>query len=146
MRIVYRDIVGAFIFSADNKLLLGKGGVYANAWIVPGGGIEEGETKYDAINREIAEETGIDISKGLAEEVSGAITGESEKTLRDTGEQVLVKMTFYNFTVKLPLSADKIALRTDDDFKEARWVPVAELPKLSLSAPSVTTLKKLGYL
>ena len=146
MRTIYRDIVGAFIFSADNKLLLGKGGVYADCWIVPGGGIEEGETKSDAIKREVSEETGIDISGGVVEQVEGVMTGESEKTLRETGEQVLVKMTFYNFTVKLSLPADKIALRTDDDFNDARWVPVAELPHVQLSPPSVTTLKKLGYL
>lgn len=146
MRTIYRDIVGAFIFSADNKLLLGKAGVYVDSWSVPGGGIEEGETKPDAIKREVSEETGIDISGGEVEQLEDVMTGESEKTLRDTGEHVLVKMTFYNFTVKLPLPADKIALRTDDDFKEARWIPVSELPKLSLSPPSVTTLKKLGYL
>jgi 8-oxo-dGTP pyrophosphatase MutT (NUDIX family) len=146
MRTIYRDIVGAFILSADNRLLLGKGGVYADSWIVPGGGIEKNETKPDAIKREVAEETGIDISEGIFDQVEGAMTGESEKTLRDTGEHVLVKMTFYNFTVKLPMPADKIALRTDDDFKEARWVPIKDLPTISLSPPSITTLQKLGYL
>lgn len=146
MRIVYRDIVGAFIFSADNKLLLGKAGVYADSWVVPGGGIEEGETKPDAVKREVHEETGIDISAGEVVQIEGTMTGESEKTLRDTGERVHVKMTFYNFTVKLPLPADKITLQTDDDFKEPRWVPVKELPNINLSPPSITTLKKLGYL
>lgn len=146
MRTIHRDIVGAFIFSADNKLLLGKSGVYADFWSVPGGGIDEGETKLDALKREVDEETGIDISLGVVEQVEGALTGESEKTLRDTGEHVLVKMTFFNFTVKLPLPADKITLLTEDDFKEAWWAAVSDLPTLSLSPPSITTLKKLGYL
>ena len=63
MRTIHRDIVGGFIFSKDNKLLLGKnrkGGVYEGSFVVPGGGIEEGETKEIALQREMKEETGID--------------------------------------------------------------------------------------
>lgn len=66
MRTIQRDIVGAFIFSSDNKLLLGKsikGGVYPDYWIVPGGGMEPDETKVEAVKRETLEETGIDISE-----------------------------------------------------------------------------------
>jgi len=65
MRTIKRDVVGAFIFSSDNKILLGKsrkGGVYHGTWMVPGGGIEEGETMRDAVIREIREEVGVDIS------------------------------------------------------------------------------------
>ncbi|MBX6334015.1 NUDIX domain-containing protein [Candidatus Saccharibacteria bacterium] len=61
MRTIKRDVVGAFIFSSDNKILLGKsrkGGVYHGTWMVPGGGIEEGETMRDAVIREIREEVG----------------------------------------------------------------------------------------
>ncbi len=146
MRTVRRDIVGAFIFSADDKLLLGKAGVYQDAWVVPGGGIEDGESVRQAVKREVAEETGIDITSGVIKQVEGAITGESEKTLRETGERVLVKMTFYNFTIKLSLPADRIVIKTEDDFKGARWVSIAELPNTTLSPPSVITLQKLGYL
>lgn len=141
-----RDIVGAFIFSADDKLLLGRGGVYAGTWVVPGGGVEKGETKTDALKREITEETGIDISGAIVKQVPGLLTGESEKILRDTGERVKVKMKFYNFTIRLDQRANQIALKTEDDFKDATWVPVAELKTLTLSPPSVTTLQKLGYL
>ena len=54
MRRIHRDIVGGFIFSSDSKLLLGKsrkGGVYAGNWIIPGGGIDEGETQLEALAR-----------------------------------------------------------------------------------------------
>jgi 8-oxo-dGTP diphosphatase len=56
-----RDIVGAFIFSSDKHILLGKsrrGGAYSGRWIVPGGGIEPGESKVAAVIRETQEETG----------------------------------------------------------------------------------------
>lgn len=146
MRAITRDIVGGFIFSSDVKLLLGKGGVYGDAWLVPGGGIEPGESMTAAIKREIFEETGIDISKGKVEQLTDDITGESEKTLRDTGERVLVKMNFFNFIVKLPKTADEINIKAGDDFTDASWFAVEDLPKMELAPPSVTTLQNLGYL
>lgn len=141
-----RDIVGAFIFSADGKLLLGKGGVYGDDWLVPGGGIEEGESKLAAVKREVTEETGIDLAGAHIERIAGALTGESEKMLRDTGERVLVKMRFYNFRIDLPDVAQNITLKTEDDFTQAKWVALGDLSGLKLSPPSITTLRKMGYL
>ena len=50
MNEICRDIVSALIWSKDEKLFLGrkhpeKGGVYADCWHIPGGGIDEGEDK-----------------------------------------------------------------------------------------------------
>lgn len=149
MRTIKRDIVGAFIFSADNKLLLGKslkGGVYSDLWIVPGGGIEDGETKIEALRREILEETGLDINHAKVEIIDGVLTGDSEKNLRDSGERVLVSMTFYNYKVILDKPANEVDLQTDDDFKEAKWFAPSELSKIQMSPPSYATLKKLDSL
>src|SRR5262249_6197136 len=104
MRVIERDIVGAFIFSTDKKLLLGKsydGGVYKDAWIIPGGGVNPGETKLEALKREVLEETGIDLGDAKINEMNIELNGESNKTLRDTGETVHVLMTFFNFIVHL---------------------------------------------
>jgi len=149
MRTIQRDIVGAFIFSKDKKLLLGKsikGGVYANSWIIPGGGIEPGEMHLAALKREVLEETGIDISAAAIEPLEGILTGQSEKTIRKTGERVVVDMRFFNYKVTLAQPSGFITLHTDDDFIQADWFPVNELRNLDLSPPSVTTLKKLGLL
>jgi 8-oxo-dGTP pyrophosphatase MutT (NUDIX family) len=149
MRTIQRDIVGAFIFSKDNKLLLGQsheGGVYAGAWIIPGGGIDPDETKEDAVKREVLEETGIDISVAAIKLLDLNFRGESEKNLRGTGERVRVQMNFFNFTVHLNEIAEDVGLKTEDDFINARWVPTSELATITLSPPTITTLKKLGYL
>ena len=48
-------------FTADNKILLIKGKTLYNGepfWCVPGGGVEEGESLYAAVERELTEETG----------------------------------------------------------------------------------------
>lgn len=146
MRTIQRDIVGAFIFSSDNKLLLGKAGVYQNHWVVPGGGVDEGETKLEAVKRETIEETGIDITDAVIHKIDGVHSEQSEKILRDTGERVFVKMTFYNFKVSLSQPADQISVNPEDDFTDAQWFSISKLKSMKLSPPTIVTLQKLGYL
>jgi 8-oxo-dGTP pyrophosphatase MutT (NUDIX family) len=141
-----RSVRDAIIFSKDGKLLLGKGGVYGDAWLIPGGGIDEDESKLDALKREIREETGIDLADDAIEKIDISLTGQSEKTLRDTGERVLVEMTFYNYKVELPQNAVDISLKTEDDFMDAGWYSADEIKNMKLSPPSIATLKHLGYL
>lgn len=149
MRTIERDIVGAFIFSADGKVLLGhnkKGGVYTDQLIVPGGGIEENESKQAALQRETYEETGIDTTQAVVTEIAGDSSGESTKTLRDTGEQVLVKMHFYDFMVQLPQLANDIALKFEDDYAEATWYTAHELTDAVIGPATKATLQKLNFI
>lgn len=144
MRTIKRDIVGALIFSNDKHVLLGKnnkGGVYDDLWVIPGGGIDEGETKEQAVKREILEEVGIDISSAQIYLIPETQTGITEKTLRGTGERVLVDMTFYNFKVDIDLPANKIDIKLEDDFGYAEWVPFDDLTGKTYS-PSVEQLLK----
>jgi len=149
MRTIKRDIVGAFIFSRDGLLLMGKshgGSIYAGRWIVPGGGVDAGETKLQALLREILEETGLDISGSDVQQIDYVFSGKAEKVLRDNGERVMADMTFYNFTVRLDQLAAEISLTTEDDFVDPKWFALSELPLLPMSPASVKTLKKLGHL
>jgi 8-oxo-dGTP pyrophosphatase MutT (NUDIX family) len=85
-----------------------KGGVYCDCWHIPGGGIEPGENKEEALKREAKEETGIDISPYRVVLVDDAGKGESKKTL-PTGEEVLYKMYFYVYRVDInDKSSDEI--------------------------------------
>lgn len=149
MRTIERDIVGAFIFSKDGKILLGQsisGGVYEDQWVVPGGGIEPGETKLEAVIRETKEEVGIDISGAEIEEILGTSTGKSEKKLRDTGEQVLVVMEFFDFKVNLPVESTDVQLKFDDDLSKAQWFSSTDLQELQLGVPTQNTLSKIGFI
>ena len=149
MRTIQRDIVGAFIFSNVNQVLLGKngsGGVYQDLWVIPGGGIEKGETKHQAVARETMEEVGLDISNAKVSLIDEVLTGQSEKTLKETGETVLVDMTFYNFKIEFDAPANEITVSLDDDLGEAAWTPFSDLAGKSFSPSVEKVLKYLGCL
>lgn len=149
MRTVKRKIVGAFIFTRDGRMLLGKnrkGGVYEGSWMIPGGGVDVGETEMEALIRETFEETGIDITGQKIEKMQIDFSGESEKTIRDTGERVLVKMDFRNYRVDLDAESTYLRLVAEDDFASPQWVEVGEIGAYNLSSPTRKTLKFLGVL
>lgn len=148
MRTIHRDIVGGFIFSKDGKLLLGKnrkGGVYEGTYVVPGGGVDKGETKESALHREMLEETGIDINNAEVMPLNTA-SGEHEKTLRDTGERVFVKMDFYNFRIDLNENAVDVVIKTEDDWYEPQWFDLKKLKEINLSEPTYNTLVAVGLM
>ncbi len=152
MRTIEREIVSALIFSSDGKLFQAmkdpnKGGVYLDCWHIPGGGIEQGEDPVEALVREVNEELGIDISPFDITLVDDVGRGESEKTLKDTGERVLAKMQFKIYKVVLDKPASDVAITLDpSEFSEYRWSPLPELRDLKLTPPSVSLFTRLGYI
>lgn len=151
MRTIERDIVAALLFSKDGKLLQArqaenKHRFYPGHWGIPGGGVEAGEERRTALNREFLEETGLDISKYEAELIDEA-QGEGEKTLKDTDERVHCKMKFYTYKVIIDdRNADEIAVQLDDEHTEYCWSDISELKDMKLTPPSVALFKRLGYL
>ncbi len=149
MRTIHRDIVGAFIFSSEGKVLLGynkKGGVYQGLLTPPAGGIEENETELDALKREVTEETGIDISGEEINKIEGFSTGESEKVLKDTGELIHVEMKFYDYEVKLSHPSSDVALHFDSDYGKANWYSPKDLNDKPITQTAKITLQKFHFL
>jgi 8-oxo-dGTP pyrophosphatase MutT (NUDIX family) len=145
MKTVNREIVGAFIFSHDGYVLLGMnrpGGVYEGSWTIPGGGVELNESNLVALKREIMEEVGLDISEAKIEKLESKY-GESSAISKETGEKVLIKMSFNDYKVTLPKTASEVIVTSGDDFSLAQWFSAEELKDLSIAAPAKKTLKLL---
>ena len=151
MRTIEREIVSALIFSKDGKFFQGfrdpnSGGIYADCWHLPGGGIEPDETLADGARREAFEETGIDVSGVEAQLIDDMGRGESVKTDKATGEQVLHKMKFNIFTFTLPQNAEDIKVNLSDEFVDYRWTDPVDIKGIKLTPPSVELFTRLGYL
>lgn len=147
MRTIKRDIVGAFVFSNDGKTLLGlhgPGSSYAGLWVVVGGGVDEGESKEEALRREFLEEAGFDLSPYTAKLVGETGPDTREKTLKPTGERVLVDMCFYDFEVHIDKPAAQIPVRPNEEFADLKWIDLAELPRLNVAPITHAEFKKLG--
>jgi len=150
MKTIHRDIVSALIISKDDKLLMGMkdpagGGVYANCWHIPGGGVNAGEEQTAALRRETLEEVGIDISGKAIHLVDDQGSGETEKTLKDTGETVRCHMTFYVYRIYIDKYAKDIPGKPGDDLARLSWVPLDQLHTYKLTPPSTALFARLGY-
>ncbi|HEV7454446.1 MAG TPA: NUDIX hydrolase [Candidatus Saccharimonadales bacterium] len=147
MKTINREIVGAFILSNDQHVLLGKSrksGVYQGVWVVPGG-IEPGETHEEAMKRETWEEVGLDTAPAVVTALlDDVLEGESEKTIQ--GENVLVKMRFHDFLVEFPLPASEIAFDLQEELAEAAWILLDTLSADMLAPGVAYRLRQLGYI
>lgn len=148
MNTIERQIAVAYVVSEDDKLLLGKkapggGGVYPDCLHNPGGGIEEGETGEQAVQRELLEESGIDAARGVLELVDNAGTGTSVKTLT-TGEQVAVNMRFMIYRLTLDIPSSMVKLTETGDLIEFDWYPVSKIQTFPLTPPAKELLERIG--
>lgn len=148
MRTIEREVVGAVLISEDGKVLLGKtaaeaGGVYSGSWVIPGGGINPGESKKEALVREILEETHHDISRCRLQPIEHRAEGQSRKKLKETGETVMVKMSFNDYLVRLDRTAAQLGTEPSEELVELRWFDRDELNAADLSPPTEALFKKL---
>jgi len=132
-----RVIVSAVI-EKDDQILFGKkktnAGPYPNTWHLIGGGLNEGESLEDAIQREIREEANIEVdiveSLGFDEDIEPNKHGEP---------------THYVFLVfKAVYLSGQIT--ANDDIVELSWIHKSELATIPLNKPSIKLFQKMRYL
>ncbi|PIR03936.1 MAG: hypothetical protein COV59_02005 [Candidatus Magasanikbacteria bacterium CG11_big_fil_rev_8_21_14_0_20_39_34] len=150
MREIRRDIVSGYILSHDNKVLFGKkdphaGGVYSDCWHIPGGGMDEGESQLEALEREIFEEVGISLTHADVSLLDDIGQGESEKML-STGEKVLCHMHFFVYKIQLHENADDVSVVLSDDLVEYQWVDTHAISHIKLTPPSLELFRRLKIL
>lgn len=151
MREINRDIVSAIIVSKEGKIFFGKkdpikGGVYSDCWHIPGGGIDDGEDKIEALKREVLEETGIKIATQNVKLLDDEDTGQSEKVLKDTGEKVLCNMKFNVYIVNINQNSEDIDIKLKDDLVKYSWFTREDLKGIKLTPPGEKLYRKIGWI
>lgn len=149
MKTIFRDVVSALIFSKDSLLFMGmkdpkKGGVYADCWHIPGGGIEPSESPTQALARELQEEVGLSFPEDQVGLIDDQGAGESVKMV--DGEQVLCKMKFFVYKIKLDLPAKDIQIQLNDDLVKFKWFAPNGLKDCKLTPPSQKLFEKIGLI
>lgn len=131
-----RVAVGAVVFRQECVLLVRRGQPPAeDLWAIPGGSVEIGETLQEAAEREILEETGIQI-RAL----------EPIYTFDVIDRDAAGKIRFHYVIVDLAADYIMGAPAPGDDALEARWVSAREINGLEVSAATLKLLKnRFGF-
>ena len=128
----YRDGVGIMLVNQKGLVFVAKRiDMIAEAWQMPQGGIDSGESPKDAALRELAEETGTDKATilfesrdwyfyDLPETLVGKIWGGNYRGQR----QKWFVMAFTGKDSDINIATDK------PEFSEWKWTPLASLPSI----------------
>jgi 8-oxo-dGTP diphosphatase len=124
--------VGAVVISGGRALLVRRGGPpLEGQWSIPGGMLELGETVFEGVRRELAEETGMEVRVVDLIEVFERISLDGEGKPK------------YHFVVLdylcEPVRGDA---RAGSDAEEVAWVLAEELSKYSLAASAHRVIEK----
>lgn len=136
-------VVVAGIIQDSGKILLGKEVLEDGNewWIIPGGGVEFGETLEQAVRREMKEELGLDV------EPKGLITFKEHMNLKyDYHTIIMYFLLEASGTIKLEEKVKDAGFFTIEETKamklvdSARWFVENHLEKrISTTSPSFST-------
>ncbi|MFH0836340.1 MAG: NUDIX domain-containing protein [Candidatus Micrarchaeota archaeon] len=126
-----RPTVGAFVFNPRGKFLLVKSsGKWGGKWLIPGGGIDFGETSEDALRREFREETGLELHSIELLEV--------EEVINPSDFHEEEHFIFFDFYAK----TDSEDVKLNDEANEFKWVLIDEALEMDLNASTRKALER----
>lgn len=119
-------VVGALIINRNSQVFVQKRSpdrhMFPGCWDIPGGHVEVGETLYEALTREIREETGWKLLRIV--DIVKIFDWETEK-----GGQTIAKREF-DFVVEVDGNLEYPIIERKK-FTEFRWVGLSELEILN---------------
>jgi 8-oxo-dGTP diphosphatase len=122
--------VGAIVVDDGALLMVQRGREpAAGLWSIPGGRVEAGESLAQALEREVAEETGLEV-------VAGPLAGIHEVL----GPRHYVVLDFHAALRRRAMPA------AGADAADARWVPLESIPDLECTPRLIDTLTSWGVL
>jgi phosphoglycolate phosphatase len=124
--------VGALIFNDDDRVLMIRTQKWSNLWGIPGGKIKFGESSISALEREIKEETNLDI---------GEITFVmAQDCIHSTEFYRRAHFVLLNYTCR---ARGPLEVRLNEEAQEFRWVTTAQALEMPLNQPTRTLLEKV---
>jgi len=124
--------VGALIFDDSGRVLMIRTQKWSNLWGIPGGKIKFGEPSVQALQREIKEETNLDV--GDIEFVMVQDCIQSKEFYR----QAHFVLLNYRCRAHSPLE-----VRLNDEAQEYRWATPAQALEMPLNQPTRLLLEKI---
>ena len=132
-----RVAVGAVVIHQEKVLLVLRGQAPAKGlWAIPGGSVELGETLQLAAEREVQEETGLQVRAGQVVYTFDGI--QRDETGRVKYHYVIVDLLAEAMDPTQPLYPS-------DDVQDAGWFTLADIehPSLPISETTRTLLRRL---
>lgn len=125
--------VDAIVFGYANNMLYvlivkQKFGTLKNSWVLPGGFVKDNETLYEAINRELKEESGIDVN------YLEQLYTFGDDINRDPRARV-ISVSYFAL-----VNSTELKLFASTDAKDAKWIPFNELPNLGFDHNQIIQL------
>lgn len=115
----------ALVVRAEHVLLtrISPRGFHAGSWTLPGGGVDHGESPRTALEREVAEECGVDCSVGELLDVHDVHFGGTAPSGRDEdfhGVHLIFEAT-------VPAEGEPRVVEADGTTDAVAWVPLDEV-------------------
>ncbi|MGE0746394.1 MAG: RNA pyrophosphohydrolase [Rhodospirillales bacterium] len=127
----YRPCVGLMLVNPAGLVFVGRRDDTPDAWQMPQGGIDDGETPRQAALRELREETGTDRAEIVAESQSWLRYDlPAELRGRLWGGSYVGQAQKWFVLRFLGADADFVLDAHQREFAEWRWAPLDDLPRL----------------